>query len=49
MSERLEEEMAKELGVYQMVNSYDWDAMVSRNGRKTVKDAIETQDRKFKR
>lgn len=46
MSEHLKEEIAKELGVYQIVRNDGWGAVSSRDCGKMVKKAIEMANRK---
>lgn len=45
MSERLKEEIAKELGVYDIVKSDGWGNVSSRNCGNMVKKAIEMANR----
>ncbi|NMB33656.1 MAG: small, acid-soluble spore protein, alpha/beta type [Clostridium sp.] len=45
MSERLKEEIAKELGVYNTVEKEGWGAVTSRDCGNIVKKAIEMADR----
>lgn len=45
MSERLKEEIAKELGVYNIVKNDGWGAVSSRNCGNMVKKAIEMANR----
>ena len=47
MSERLKEEIAKELGVYQTVSSEGWGSITSRNCGNMVKKAIEMAERNY--
>ena len=45
MSERLKEEFAKELGVYEIVKNDGWGSVSSRNCGNMVKKAIEMANR----
>ncbi|NLK68125.1 MAG: small, acid-soluble spore protein, alpha/beta type [Clostridiaceae bacterium] len=45
MSERLKEEIAKELGVYEIVKNDGWGSVSSRNCGNMVKKAIEMANR----
>lgn len=45
MSERLKEEIAKELGVYEIVKNDGWGSVSSRNCGNMVKKAIEKANR----
>jgi small acid-soluble spore protein F (minor alpha/beta-type SASP) len=47
MSERLKEEIAKELGVYDKVSSDGWGSVSSRNCGNMVRKAIEKAQREY--
>jgi small acid-soluble spore protein F (minor alpha/beta-type SASP) len=47
MSERLKEEIAKELGVYDKVSSEGWGSVSSRNCGNMVRKAIERAQRDY--
>ena len=47
MSERLKEEIAKELGVYNTVSSEGWGSVSSRNCGNMVKKAIQMAESNF--
>jgi small acid-soluble spore protein F (minor alpha/beta-type SASP) len=47
MSERLKEEIAKDLGVYETVKNYGWGEVSSRNCGNMVAKAIEIANRTY--